>query len=75
MAANFLSGITKAASHVPDLTEFPNPPPPPPGGPIPIPYPNAHFEAGPPSLPVLQGLFGHTDVDLGGNQAIGHWLV
>jgi len=43
MAANFLTGITNAASHVPDLTEFTNPPPPPPGGPIPIPYPNAHF--------------------------------
>jgi len=67
MTANFPSCFTKAASNVPDLADLSVPPARSPRGPIPY----SHFEAGAPSLALLQNLFG-TQKPIRAAQALDH---
>ena len=70
---SFPPGVSKAAVTVPHLEDLS--PHSPPAGPLPIPYPNtAHFENFP-AGPVVDALFGQTDIDVVGAPSIDHWLV
>jgi hypothetical protein len=77
MAVSFPSGIGKAAFNVPHLIDLELTPPSPPSGPLPIPYPNtSHFGPGGPAFPVINALFGHTDIEVVGTAApTDLWLV
>ena len=73
MGVVFPTGVVKATLSVPhlsDLTPLPAPP-----SPLPIPFPNtAHFD-GPAATPVVDALFGHSDIDLGVSAPTDLWLL